>query len=48
MVVLDTAVLLYWTLDPKELTPAASQAIAEVDGGVTSSISVWEIALKVR
>lgn len=48
MIVLDTAALLYWTLDPVRLSPAARQAIEQADRLVVSSISVWEIALKVK
>jgi len=48
MIVLDTSALLYWTLDPAELTPKAERAIASAEKIVVSSISVWEIALKVK
>lgn len=48
MVVLDTSALLYWTLDPGQLTSAAGQAIEEADRLVISSISIWEIGLKVK
>ena len=48
MIVLDTSALLYWTLDPAELTLNAEKAIANADKVVVSSISVWEIALKVK
>ncbi len=48
MVVLDTAALLYWTLDPAQLSPAARQAIDNAGQLVASSISIWEIALKVK
>jgi PIN domain nuclease of toxin-antitoxin system len=48
MIVLDTAVLLYWTLDPARLSAAAREAIGRADRLVISSISVWEIALKVK
>ncbi len=48
MVVLDTAALLYWTLDPVQLSPTASQAIEDAGRVLISSISVWEIALKVK
>jgi PIN domain nuclease of toxin-antitoxin system len=49
-VVLDTAALLYWTLDPTALSKRAQRAIAhaaETSGYVVSAISLWEIALKV-
>jgi PIN domain nuclease of toxin-antitoxin system len=48
MVVLDTAALLYWTLDPARLSDAAREAIDLTDRIVVSSISIWEIALKVK
>jgi len=48
MVVLDTSVLLYWTLDPDQLSLAARRTIEQADRLVISSISVWEIALKVK
>jgi PIN domain nuclease of toxin-antitoxin system len=49
-VLLDTCTLIWWTLDPTRLTPAAATACAQVeqDGGFLSSISVWEIAVKVK
>lgn len=48
MVVLDTSTLLYWTLDPEQLSPSARQAIQEADQIIISSISIWEIGLKVK
>jgi PIN domain nuclease of toxin-antitoxin system len=45
---LDTSAVLYWTLDPDQLTIAARQAIDGADRLVISSISVWEIGLKVK
>jgi PIN domain nuclease of toxin-antitoxin system len=48
MIVLDTSALLYWTLDPAILTPKAQRAILSAEKVVVSSISVWEIALKVK
>ncbi len=48
MVVLDTSALLCWTLDPAQLSPAARQAIDGTSQLVVSSISIWEIALKVK
>ncbi len=48
MIVLDTSALLYWTLDPMQLSAKAEQAIEQADRIVISSISVWEIALKVK
>ena len=47
MVVLDTSALLFWTLDRNRLTEAASGAISEADRVLVSSISIWEIGIKV-
>jgi len=48
MIVLDTSALLYWTLDPAQLSSKASQALEGADQVLISSISIWEIALKVK
>ncbi len=48
MIILDTAALLYWTLDPAKLSIKARQAIEQAGRILISSISVWEIALKVK
>jgi PIN domain nuclease of toxin-antitoxin system len=48
MVVLDTSALLFWTLDPVQLSAQANLAIEKANHLVISSISVWEIALKVK
>lgn len=48
MIVLDTSALLFWTLDPDNLSQNAKQAIEKADKILVSSISVWEIALKVK
>jgi len=48
MIVLDTSALLYWTLDPAQLSLKAEQAIEQAERIVISSISVWEIACKVK
>jgi PIN domain nuclease of toxin-antitoxin system len=47
MIVLDTSALLYWTLDPNRLSVKAKETIDLADRLVISSISVWEIGLKV-
>ena len=47
MIVLDTSALLYWTLDPDRLSVKARETIDLADRLVISSISVWEIGLKV-
>ena len=48
MVLLDTSTLVFWTLDQERLTPVAAKAIAEADRVCISSISIWEIGIKVR
>ena len=48
MIVLDTAVLLYWTLARDELSPRAAQAIDGAQEIIISSISIWEIGLKAK
>lgn len=48
MIVLDTGVLLYWLFSRAELSPAASQAIQTAETILISSISIWEIAIKVK
>jgi len=48
MIVLDTSALLFWTLDPDKLTSQAIWTIDQADRIVVSSISIWEIALKVK
>lgn len=48
MVVLDTSALLYWTLDPEKLSPRAVTLIGDADRLLVSSISIWEVAIKVK
>jgi PIN domain nuclease of toxin-antitoxin system len=48
MIVLDTAALFYWALDPERLSNAAAQAIAKNDRILVSSISLWEIGVKAQ
>jgi len=48
MIVLDTSALLYWTLDPAQLSSKASKVIQGAGRIMVSSISIWEIALKVK
>lgn len=47
MIVLDTSALLFWTLHRERLSEAASVAISEADRVLVSSISIWEIGIKV-
>lgn len=46
--VLDTAALIYWTLDPGKLTLAAQTGIQQASRLIISSISIWEIGIKVQ
>ncbi len=48
MVVLDTSALLFWTLDNKKLSETAAHTIASADSIAISSISVWEIGIKIK
>lgn len=50
MIVLDTHALLWWALDPERLSPAAHHAVSnmERDGGFASSISIWELGVKIK
>ncbi|MCY4580362.1 MAG: type II toxin-antitoxin system VapC family toxin [Chloroflexi bacterium] len=47
MIMLDTSALLYLTLDRQRLTQAAAREISEADRIAISSISIWEIGVKV-
>lgn len=47
MILLDTCAVIYWTVDPERLTRRARTAIGRADGVALSSISVWEIGIKV-
>ena len=50
MIVLDTHALLWWALDPDQLSETAVRTVAEMEreGGFASSISVWELGVKVQ
>ena len=48
LVVLDTAVLLYWTLAPERLSIPAHEHIEAATEIRILSVSLWEIALKHR
>jgi len=48
MIVIDTATLLYWTLDPTKLSRLAELQINQSSTVVASAISVWEIGIKVK
>jgi PIN domain nuclease of toxin-antitoxin system len=50
MILLDTHALLWWALDPNKLSEVASERLSEMEenGGYASSISMWELAIKVK
>lgn len=50
MILLDTHTLLWWALEPERLSPTATKLCAQMerDGGFVSTISIWEIAIKVE
>ncbi|RJQ54751.1 MAG: PIN domain-containing protein [Desulfobacteraceae bacterium] len=48
MILLDTNALLFWTLDSKALSKKAADAIADAETVSISSISIWEIGIKVK
>ena len=50
MILLDTHALLWWALDPVRLSKGATEVVEamEDEGGYASSISVWELGIKVQ
>ena len=48
MVILDTCALIFWTLDRAKLSAGAEKAIEEADRIAISSISIWEVGIKVK
>ena len=50
MVLLDTCALIWWTLDPGKLSKAAADTCDKIHetGGVISSISIWEVGIKIK
>ncbi len=50
MYLFDTCTLLWWTLDPEKLSKKAAEACREVEanGGLLSSISLWETGTKIQ
>jgi PIN domain nuclease of toxin-antitoxin system len=50
MVVLDTHVLVWWTLDPAQLSVPAQRFCDEIpkSGAMVSTISLWEIGIKIK
>ena len=48
MILLDTCALIYWSLDPEKLSPKAVEYVKDTDTILISSISIWEIGIKVK
>lgn len=50
MILLDTHALLWWALDPERLSETAASALSDMEkrGGFVSSISIWELGIKVK
>ena len=50
MILLDTHALLWWALDPERLSDVASSTLETMEerGGYASSISIWELGIKVQ
>lgn len=50
MILLDTCALLWYTEDPDKLSPSALSHCERIidDGAYISSISIWEIGLKIK
>ena len=48
--VLDTCALLWWTLEPGKLSEEAARYCADIPrtGAMVSSISLWELGIKVK
>jgi PIN domain nuclease of toxin-antitoxin system len=50
VIVLDTHALLWWALDPDQLSSTARAVCEQMEreGGFASAISVWELGVKVK
>ena len=48
VIVLDTSALVFWTLNRDRLSRTAAQAISDADRIALSSISIWEIGIKLK
>ncbi len=49
--VLDTCALIWWSLDPDQLSLSAQQVCEDMEtdkNGKVASISIWEIAIKIK
>jgi PIN domain nuclease of toxin-antitoxin system len=50
VILLDTHALLWWALDPEQLSARAADTLGQMEkhGGFASSISIWELGVKVK
>ena len=50
MMLLDTCALLWWTLDPEQLSDSAAIACERIsdNNAFISAISIWEIGIKIK
>lgn len=48
MIVLDTSTLIFWTLNQAKLSDRAQFALSQPEQKAISSISIWEIGIKVK
>jgi len=48
MILLDTSALIFWTLDQEKLSATAAEALEGSERVALSSISIWEIGIKVQ
>lgn len=50
MILLDTHALLWWALDPEQLSAVAAKTVSDMEerGGFASSVSIWEIGVKIQ
>lgn len=50
MILLDTCALIWWTLDPEQLSDKALKTCQQMERneGIISSISLWEIGIKIK
>ena len=47
-ILLDTHILYWWFYDRKQLSDAALRIVREADDVFVSSVSLWEMAIKIR
>ena len=49
--ILDTCALIWWSLDPDQLSPKAKRACDQMEqlkNGIVPSTAIWEVAIKVK